>query len=183
VKPTNKAEHSAAEQSTAELFAAEPVWNDDLKIAPYSFAPDRIGTAYSPDLRQSTVYKSTVYSSMRRGGRASRPQPRIRSSVRLNMRSHQEVYGWTPSTLEHWAAIPLRLIVGATHVERRTDPLNAVRGAVHSYSTETISLLKPRRTLFRLRASCWIWTRLTRVANAQKMAFISSLAKCRPTHI
>ena len=25
VKPTNKAEHSAAEQSTAELFAAEPV--------------------------------------------------------------------------------------------------------------------------------------------------------------
>ena len=24
-KPTNKAEHSAAEQSTAELFAAEPV--------------------------------------------------------------------------------------------------------------------------------------------------------------
>ena len=25
VKPANKAEHSAAEQSTAELFAAEPV--------------------------------------------------------------------------------------------------------------------------------------------------------------
>jgi hypothetical protein len=33
VKPTNKAEHSAAEQSTAELFAAEPVelcWFSDF---------------------------------------------------------------------------------------------------------------------------------------------------------
>src|SRR5262249_55905391 len=50
------------------------------------------------------------------------------------------------------------------------------RTGAFSYSTETISLPKPRRTLFRLRASCWTWNRLTRVAKAQKMAFISNLA-------
>jgi putative oxidoreductase len=33
------------------------------------------------------------------------------------MKSHQEVYGWTLSTPEHWAAIPLRLIVGYGFME------------------------------------------------------------------
>jgi hypothetical protein len=51
------------------------------------------------------------------------------------------------------------------------------------YSTETISLLKPRSTLCTLRTSSSIWNRFTRVAKARKMAAISSFAKCWPTHM
>src|SRR5260370_35810282 len=52
VKPANKAEHSAAEQSTAELFAAEPVepcpWSEGGGSSPLrSGQPATGGTRYS----------------------------------------------------------------------------------------------------------------------------------------
>jgi hypothetical protein len=56
-------------------------------------------------------------------------------------------------------------------------------GSTSLYSTAMIILRKPRRTLFRLRASCRMRKRLTRVARARKMALISSRAKCWPTHM
>jgi hypothetical protein len=96
------------------------LWNDDLKPpAPYSFAPDRTGTAYSPDLRQSTVYKST-----RRDGRTSNPDfleydldRDVPSNFPLRVRTVKfTLPGYLTSGLtagNRLAGKPLRYLIGA----------------------------------------------------------------------
>jgi hypothetical protein len=52
-----------------------------------------------------------------------------------------------------------------------------------AYSTVTINLLKPRRTLFSARSSASIWKRLTFRASAVKRARISNWARFMPRHM
>jgi hypothetical protein len=51
-----------------------------------------------------------------------------------------------------------------------------------TYSTVTINLPKPRRTLFNTRCSASMWKRLTFRASALNRDRISSLARCTPRH-
>ena len=88
VKPTNKAEHSAAEQSTAELFAAEPVepraetkgnadWQSThwtLSRASVSQALERMRQTIAVGTRgRSRMRESCTYGSVRGARGNSRP--------------------------------------------------------------------------------------------------------------
>src|SRR5262245_26086829 len=62
-------------------------------------------------------------------------------------------------------------------------PNGALRLRGRAYSTVTINLLKPRKTLFNMRFSSPMWKRLTLRASLVNRARISSLARFGPRHM